>query len=340
MSWHTYKILAWNKEIEQIKRGEWPIPLYSVLQLNFSCNQNCLSCAHAENNKNHFTPSREDAFKIVDRLFDYGIRNFEWSGGGEPTILPYFGDLYSHIVERGGNNALITNGVNLSDDLINLIANTAIFCRVSLETGDKDLYCRYKRVPEWHFDKAVDNIHKLIAARRGDTEVSLKFDIDKNLWSERHIKASFDLACSLGVDLAGFKSMTGETELNDLEKLEAEMELNELIKDNTSKVTFINSFRYKKDVPQCWLSPLHCVVDGRGNVYMCCYYYRPDAHKQEGHAVGNILRTPFRDLWETEEHREKIRNIKPENCAKFDCKYFAMHKIVDEALKPGRLEIL
>jgi len=340
MSWHAYKILAHRDKIEAIKRGEWIIPLYAVLQLSFACNQNCKSCAFAEWNKSNFIPDRIDAFKIVDRLIDYGIMNFELSGGGEPTTLPYFNDLLKHILERGANFALLTNGYNLDDEAINLIAKNAIFCRISLETGDMNLYSRYKRVPHFMFSEVIGNIKKLLKSKSPDTEISLKFDVDKNLNYEQHIKASFDLACQLGVDLASFKSMTGETELSDSEKIEAEYLLNKLIKDNHSKVKFINSIFYNRDVPKCWLNQLHTVIDGRGNVYLCCYYYRDDAHKREDMCIGNILDKPFKDIWETDEHKNKIAGINPVNCAKFDCKYFSHHRIVNEAFKKGRMEIV
>jgi len=333
MSWHKYKILAHLESVKRLQSGEWVTPLYAALQLNLSCNQNCQSCAFSEDNKSHFTASREDAFKIVDRLIDYGIKNIELAGGGEPTILPYFTDLVNHIIERGGNYALITNGVALDDKMIELVAKTAIYCRVSLETGDKELYLRYKRVSSWHFDKVIENIIKLNAVKDKKAEISLKFDVDKNLYSDNHLKKSFEIARNLNVSLAAFKSMTGETELDEFSKMELSEQLTELIKDNSSDTKFINSICYEKWQGKCWLSPLHCVVDCYGNVYICCYYYRKDAHDQKEHTVGNILDKTFKELWETKEHWQKIGNINPQNCAKFDCKYFSHHKIVNEVLK-------
>lgn len=333
--WHTYRILAHKDKIEQIKRGEFSVPTFACLQLCYACNQNCRSCGFAEWNKG-FIPKEEYIFQIVNELMDYGIRVFEFSGAGEPTLMPYLEKLIRYIIEKGCDFSLLTNGVAIERSLIEVVAQKAIYCRVSLETGDRLLYRDYKRVPEWHFDKAVENIKQLVELKHPDTEISVKFDLDHHLNTKDHIKQSFKLATQLGVDLVVFKSMSGETKPSETEKMEVEYELNQLIKNYTGKTKFINSIYYEKQVPQCWLNALHTVADGYGDVYICCYYY---GHPRN-HCLGNLFDRSFKEIWESQEHWDKIKNIRKVDCAKFDCKFFGHHKIVDEALKKGRVNII
>jgi len=339
-SWHKYKILALGDKIQQIKNGSFPIPVMGVLQLNYSCQQNCKSCAFTDWNKANYVPTKEQTFYIINQLFDYGVRTFEFCGGGEPLLVPYFEEVIRYLLSKGCDYSLITNGVGFTDSLIELVAQTASYCRVSLETGDRELYQEYKRVPAWHFDRVTENIGKLVAQKHPDTELSVKFDVDINLQGEKHIKDSYNLALRLGVDTAIFKGMTGWTEAEDTLKIEAEYQLKELMKDNKSKTTIVNSIYFDKTVPQCWLNPLHTLIDGYGDVYLCCYYYRPDAHTKENHCIGNVYKTPFKEIWESDNHWQKIKGIDKTQCPKFDCKFFNHHKIAEEVFKRGRLKII
>jgi len=347
MSWHKYKILAHGKQIEQIRKwlfsneGELPPPFMGVLQLNYSCNENCRGCAFPDWNKANFIPKEKDAFRMVDESMDYGVKAWDICGGGEPTLIPYLLKLLQHIIDRNCNYAIITNGVYMPDDLLAYIARTATYIRVSLETGDRDLYAYYKRIPPEYYDRVIENIRMLRDLKHPDTELSLKFDIDKTLNGDNHIRTSFKTAIGLGVDTVTFKSMTGESEPSDWNKIESEYLLNSLIKGYSGKTTIINSIYFNKSyIPQCWLNPLHTVIDGYGDVYICCYYYNPKGHPKSNHCLGNLFDKSFKEIWESPEHKEKIKNIKKEHCALFDCKFFNHHKVVNEAIMRGRLEII
>lgn len=340
MSWHSYKILAHTQKIEQIKAGLMPAPIMAAVSFNYTCNQKCKSCAFLGWNNDGYTTKKEVAFKIIDDLMNYGVEGFDICGGGEPTLLPYLEDLIHYILDRGGNYGLITNGMSMSPSLIHLVAQTATYVRVSLETGDPVLYQEYKGVSREVFDKVIENIQALMSAKVSETEISLKYDVDKNLKGFAHINNSFLLARRLNVDTAIFKGMTGGTESAESEKRSASEQLDLLARQFPSKVTVVNSILYEKVVPQCWLNPLHTVVDAFGDVYLCCYYYRPDAHTKDTHCIGNMIERPFADIWESDEHRKKINAINSKNCAKFDCKFFGHHKIVREVLTRGKVSII
>lgn len=335
MSWHKYKILAQSHKIEEIRKGEFPIPVFATLHLSYTCNQNCKSCAYAEWNEEKFMPSKEDCFKIIDELIGYGIKSFEFGGGGEPTCLPYFYDIIEYLILKNCTYGLITNGVNISDKLAEILKNTATYVRVSMETGDSELYAGYKGNDD-HFKKVCENVKKILG---GSAEISLKFDCDKNLQSKEHIKRSLFVADSLGVDMAMFKCMTGEFEHSYDEKVVLSDELNKYIESYIGKTRFINGIIHKEWNGQCWLTPLHTVVDGKGDVYLCCYYYRDDVHKKEDHCIGNILETPFKDLWGSELHKNKIDSINSKNCKKVDCKFFNHHRIVEDVLEHRKADI-
>lgn len=335
--WHKYKILTHSQKVKQIKDGEFPAPVFATLQLSYACNQNCQSCSFALWNTEKFIPTKEECLNIIQQLIDYGVKAFEFGGGGEPTVLPYLDELIRFIVDNGATYGLITNGVNISDSLASLLKETATYVRVSLETGDSELYTQYKRVPIDHFNIAIENVEKLIG---GKAEIGLKFDLDKNLSSENHIKSSLLIADQLGVDMAAFKCMTGETELSYDQKVNLSNELNRYLSNYSGRVKFINSIVYDKWFGQCWLTPLHTVIDGKGDVFMCCYYYRDDVHKKEDHCIGNVFKIPFKKLWGSDVHKTKLDGIDFKNCRKVDCKFFNHHRIAEALILTEKANII
>jgi MoaA/NifB/PqqE/SkfB family radical SAM enzyme len=340
--WHKYKILAWREKIEQLKQGIMPVPCFASLHLSYLCNQHCKNCAHGESNASNFIMEEHNALGVVNELMDYGIKTFEFGGGGEPTMLPYLENLIKHIVGRGGEYSLMTNGVNLSDSLIELLAKTATYVRVSLETGDKELYLKYKKVPAWHFDKVIENIKKLIEKKAPDTDINLKFDVGEMFDTKEHLESSFLLAKELNVDLAVFRSFTYPDNLTTEKQLELSHYLDEILEMDLhiGKPAIANNIYYDTETDnfKCWLNPLHTLVDAYGDIYICCYYYQ--GHNKDNHKLGNLTEHSFKEIWEGEGHKEKVKNIDGSLCSQFGCRFVGHHKIVDEVMKRGRLNII
>jgi radical SAM protein with 4Fe4S-binding SPASM domain len=334
--WHKYKILAQKEKIEQIMRGEFPVPSMANLHLSYICNQHCKSCAYADYNKNKYIPKKEDAFRYVGELINFGIRAFDISGGGEPTTLPYFHELIRYIVDEGCNYGLATNGSLMTEGVMNLLGDTATYIRFSLETGDIKLYSEYKGVPKEVFNRVLGNLIYLTKHRHPDTEIGIKYDVDNILYGEEHIRHSLEILKDIGADVATFKSMAGPSSLDATQKEWLSGYLDRMAREtDTGRTKVINAIINKYPVPKCVLTPLHTSVDGRGFVYLCCYYYGiPD------HSIGNLNEKSFKSIWGSNIHREKENNINPKDCAQFDCKFFAHHEILSEAFKRGRLDIV
>jgi len=121
------------------------------------------------------------------------------------------------------------------------------------------------------------------------------------------------------------------------DKLNEYAELKQLFEILPTTVDVINGLVPQPyPVPQCWLSPIHTVVDYLGDVYICCYYY----YRMEEMNLGNMLRKPFSELWYSPEHWNKIQDIDKEECRRVDCKFFAHHQKVKEAFVNGRQDFL
>lgn len=332
------------EKIEQIQAGRLPYPSFVDLHTSDKCQQNCKGCAYSNKHTGEIM-SYVDHKAIIRKFVEMGVRSFDFAGGGEPLLIPRVHDLFKYIKDNGAYYSVITNGLELSDkDISKEIAKSATYCRISLESPFQDIYSKYKNVPKKQFNRVVRNIRGLVDEKRSidsETEIGLKFAVGKTLRGMNHYREAFKLAFVLDVDNAQFKALRHEPE---------ELSENERVnEDAILSYVFVSSFgneelKVKKWIkpfaheliPKCWLNPLHTVVDAQGNCYICCYYY----YRKDKHLIGNLFNQDFYDFWGKLDHKEKLKNIDPDECAKVDCKFFKHHLILNDALQSGKIHFL
>lgn len=133
-------------------------PLVVGVMITNHCNLNCTYCL-AKNGESY---SKEDTLLknenvLVDKLINSQIISLLISGG-EPTLyknLPLF------LEKMYNSNFLImldTNGVHISDDLINSLKKISVFPRISLDSIDENIHNKNRG----HYLETLQNIEKLI----------------------------------------------------------------------------------------------------------------------------------------------------------------------------------
>lgn len=329
-------VLSHYESINELKNHTMCKPRFADLHTSNCCNQHCKGCAYSGQLDKQRLDYKQH-IQLLDDLIDLGVNGFDFAGGGDPLLLDNICGLWDHLLNKNKHFGVITNGSLLTNELIDKIANSATYARISLEASDQDLYCSYKQVPKKMWDTVLDNIDKLVKVRnrnKTDCEISIKFSIGKSLRGIEHINNAIQLGHQLGVDKIQFKCLRHEPE--ELSQDEKEIE-NEyfLIRDDPKVFHWIMPMD-KTDIPQCWLNPLHIVVDFLGDVYLCCYYY----YRNDQLKLGNMFQTPLKDLWYSDRHWELISNINKNDCSKVDCKFFRWHHVVDKAFTNGRIEFL
>lgn len=334
-------IHRWN-DIENLRKGGKIYPHFCDFHTSDMCNHNCAGCAYKGRHSGRIL-SAEKHFNAVDTLIDHGVKAFDFAGGGEPTLLPYLSELMKHIARRKCYFGLITNGIKLTtdDSIAQAMIDHGTYLRVSLEAATPWDFARYKGVSPLQFTKIMDKIKEIVDRRneaKSDLEISLKFSVSKSLRGNQHYRMMFNLADSLGVDRISIKPLRHEPEeLSELERY-AEYGLFNKARPVGHKYKIIELIlpTPADKVPQCWLNPLHVVMDHNGDLYICCYYY----YRDNDFKIGNIFEKPFEEIWLSDLHRQKIANIKKSSCAMVDCKFFNHHDSVLTSKKRGQIYFL
>lgn len=115
-------------------------PFSVELHLSSSCNYQCLHCSYARRNRvGHKRLSRETVRRTLSDLAAMRPAAAYFSGGGDPTLLPGWGDYVLELSEAGTNVALVTNG-SLLDKAPQEVLHALSYLAVSVYSPRREIY--------------------------------------------------------------------------------------------------------------------------------------------------------------------------------------------------------
>jgi len=328
-------------DLKKLQGGEMISPGFVDLHLSDVCNQNCRGCAFKANHENDMMS--ESRFMLAaDILMDNGVRAFAFCGGGEPCTVKYLPQAWEYIHSRNCHFAMLTNGSLLTYEVIESMISKGTFIRISLEASNGANYSKYKQINRGVWNAVLQNVRILVAYKKStgfQCSIGIKFAVCKSLRGRLHYENGLTLAQELGVDRVTFKAIRGgEEELEYAESVAEDFILKEALSAlrPTCKVTKWIVPERNEIIPQCWINPVHTVMNWKGDLFICCYYYG----RKERHLIGNIFEQDFKEMWFSDKHKELIKNIRREECAKVDCKFFHYHDEFNETDKVGSLYLI
>lgn len=329
-------ILSYYNECMQIKNGFMPIPRMVLFSLSSRCNASCEYCIYKKENKNGKVMEEGKAFDIINELANYGVKAIDLCGGGEPLTTPYIDKLFFHINKIGLKFGVISNGINLTGDVMKNIIQHGTYVRVSYDSADKEIYKKCKGV-----DKAEQVFNNLVEAckyrelTQSRCEIAVKIGLSED---------NYDLGDLIKTVVALKKLPLNRISLRLLRKTDKEVKgIDTLINiQNTLKLWDIQytpenlSISFEKTAinKKCWMNPIHSVITDSGEVYLCCYY----VGREKLHSIGNINKNTFAEIWESKTHKDKLKLIDKDKCNEYDCKFHSHHDIMEQYLEVGTPE--
>jgi radical SAM protein with 4Fe4S-binding SPASM domain len=327
------RVLSFYHEALMLKEGHMPAPRMAILYPTYACNHRCIGCDYSELNQRGKSLSPAEMDHVIDELLAIGIRSIEFCGGGEPTLHPTLPAVIDRLVEHGVAFGLLTNGTNLTDELIEQLVLHGSYCRVSVEAASRRIFDIYKQPSSGKtgFDAVIDGIAGLVAARNGSSaphalQISYKYSVDMNNFED--VLPAVALADSLQVDSIQFKCIRNvPSEIRDdrlIARLQKEIADARLLHSRLPILENLGKSSLTKC--RCWLSPLQLTVDPYGDVFICCYY----RHRRERHRLGNLFERRLQEIWYSQEHWQKIKQIDVEECNRYDCRFHAYNELMHE----------
>ena len=152
------KVFFHTEKLISVLHGDIIAPAVYELSLSGLCNCSCVYCCCGQFHSDCYL-SKEDIDRIIEELKDTAPA-VTITGGGEPLTNPHF----SYAVEQFGKNGIpvgiITNGLLLKPDSINVIVRFAKFIRVSLDTVQRSQYQALRGI-DGDIEKLRDDLRTL-----------------------------------------------------------------------------------------------------------------------------------------------------------------------------------
>jgi len=145
------------------------------------CNGRCSYCDIWRPENRERNAQRYQVYPVLKWLINRGYINTrrgqsDW-GGGEPTLIPEFGDIMELLNKAGMSTFVNTNAILFSHQLSESLKNGRARIQVSLDSGNRETYIEMKGQDK--YNEVVTNIKKY--AFINPDKITLKYIInDKN----------------------------------------------------------------------------------------------------------------------------------------------------------------
>lgn len=291
----------------------FPAPYRMDLALTYRCQNDC---SHCYNEPRELRELTEDQWvKVIARTWQLGIPHIVFTGG-EPTLVPFLGDLIAKSESLGQVTGLVTNGRNLRAPgyLKELVSKGLDHVQITVLSHREEVHDRLSGAPgAWK-----ETVEGLKAALQEDLYVSTNTTIMRS--NEDDILETLRFLIDMGVKNIAFNGLIRSGKGKDTEGLpypqlqDLLVKLNVLAEEAGARMVWytptpyceLNPINLGLGIKQCTACSINMAVEPDGTVLPCQSYYRP---------LGNILKDPWEFVWNNELCREmRERRYLDEKC--------------------------
>ncbi len=276
------------------------------------CHLNCKHCYREAGEADYRELSTEEGKRLLDQIKSAGFKLIIFSGG-EPLEREDIFELISYADRIGLRPVMGTSGTTITREVARRLkqAGTARL-GISLDSSKPDVHDEFRQV-SGSFDQAV-------AGMKNCLEEGLEFQIHTTIVEQNfdEFEQITDLAVELGAVAhhVFFLVPTGravDIEQESLRQKQYEQLLHRIMEkqkhvDIELKPTCAPQFMRIADMKGmdtrftrgCLAGTSYCCITPNGDVNPCPYL---------PHKVGNVLETPFDELWQSSEIFQKLRTL-------------------------------
>lgn len=310
---------------------EYPQKLY--LDITQDCNLYCKMCRDELQITGKIMPF--DLFcRLVDETSSY-VKSYSLFNWGEPLILKDFRERVRYVYSKKRTDCEIdisTNGMLLTNDMINFLRSMEVKVTVSFDGADKNTFEGIRCGA--NFERICDNVKNLVKAY-SDVPIQKAPEIYTSVQkdNQHQLLAIAELAYSLGIRRMGYGLVTAPAEYAAKMDCSLRQEI-EKTTDFISNNDMLNSLYPTKVGDYLWWGEKYIHRDNfiidtscnapfvsasiayNGDVFLCCNF---------GELAGNVCEKSFKQVWQSaryNELREAVNSVTemPERCR--SCAWF------------------
>lgn len=293
------------------------LPWTLDIEPTVSCNLKCVMC-HSDKIRERREikiMSYENFKHIIDGIPT--LLRVTIQGMGEPLLAPDFLSMVKYADKKDIAVTTTLNATFINEDIaVKTVESGISRIYISLDGATKETYEKIRRGAD--FEKTLEGIRNLIKARKtkGAPFIDLwMVGVGENILE---LPLMVDLAVELGVDsltLQPDMTFWGKDDFREKMKKKSlsdqVINVGDIVKESQNKAkekglnfVYVRKTRFTRRKPCVWpWQSGFIATDGR--MVPCCLLADPDITN-----FGNILETPFKDIWNGQEMKELRRSLK------------------------------
>jgi cyclic pyranopterin phosphate synthase len=333
------KLLRHADKVNAMLAGEVVYPISVEIDLANICNHGCPWCSfNGFRQENWVTFPEARILTLLTELADVGVKSITFTGGGEPLVHKDAARIFAHTHDLGMQYGLVTNGRRLEGDVATVLAESAVFVRVSLDAGTAQSHQLLHATATPEYNRILLNMGSL-RQRAGDRLTIgasfCVFDVNRHEISEAAERVKAAGANYLEVRPVfptewrggGFGNPLTEASIDDARDHLAAAKLAHdgagfrvigMIK------RFEQVFDKTKHYDACRIGPLTTVINADGYIYHCCVQRGMPQFR-----AGSVLDKPFKEVWWNAQHQQMVADIDLSKCP--PCRYDGYNQIIADA---------
>jgi len=337
------KIFWHGEKLRALAEGRVTAPVYVRVKPTNRCNHRCFYCSYQEDKRlvttEGMNPKDEIPFEklceVLDDFRDMGVKAVTYSGGGEPLIYPRVAEVLRRTLDYGINLSVITNGSRLDGEIAEALAQ-AHWVRVSLDSVDAAKYAQIRQVSEKELPKILGNIRRFAAAKRPGCELGVNFVIcDRNAdevyeacrvirdCGANHVKLTARNTPDFHADHEPFKARV----IGQIRRAKTELPTESFRVHSVYEEDFLYAGVYQRPYSFCAIMQTVPVIGADSRVYFC----HDTTYTKSGEA-GSIAEQSFKQMWFSEETRERFRSFDARAECCHHCTYDARNMAINDFL--------
>ncbi|MDA3967414.1 MULTISPECIES: radical SAM protein [Helicobacter] len=318
---HPMRVSKWFESFGEWEKEKEIYPIYVEVSPYGACNHRCTFCGVDYMGYKNIKIDLEIYKKTIQEMGTLGVKSVMFAGEGEPLLHRDLDLMIEATNNAGVDVGITTNFVPLKKEKLERILKNTTWIKASINAGNAESYAKIHRTKEDDFYKALDNLKEALKARE-QTKSNCTIGVQMLLLPQNY-KSTIEFALTLkevGVDYLVVKpysqhlfSKTREYEgLDYKEYLFLEKSLKDITSDKFSIIFRADTMRkldgnrdsYKK----CYSTPYFWgYISANGDVYGCSCYL-----SDERFSYGNINKSSFKEIWQSQKRRENIAFIQNE----------------------------
>lgn len=314
-----------------------PYPTFIEIEVTTVCGLRCLQCEHTYWHEPNTTMKFEQFKGIVDQF-----PSLDWvglTGIGESFIVPDFIKMLQYVKAKHTYIELYDNFYFVNEEKIRALVDMGVDkILFSFDAATKETYEKLR--VNANFDRVLENIktiYRIKADKKTECpELAFHFVITKLNMNEivQYVELVHSIA-GRGASIQFSKMLHPFKEIEGL-FVEVPKETIELAQKKANELG-INIYMggdappSKLPIQQCieWAMPF---IFANGDVISCCETNEANQRDfQKAHALGNVFRQPFKEIWKGEKYakfRKQLRNGQ--------CPAFCANCVIYEVKKGGK----